>query len=797
MHFMMNKLLMVMSAFGLAAVPALAGTGAVWPDGLSHEMNTLVAFRADFESPEDGGCLDLTAWYSYRILLNGAFVAHGPARGPEGVFRRDRIRLSFRPGVNHLQIEVAGYNCRNYYQMRQPPFLMAEVRSSDGSLLAATGRDFRAFLLPRVQKVPRYSYQRTFSEAYVVPGIEKGPLKLVSVPRPMVIERGADYPAYEFNGRMAPLSFSSVREDPSRPVPDVRYVNLPSENDWMDGFDLTNLTVNSFATACRLVHDGRRAATTAEKAMTSFPLVSGRSAVFDNGLNDTGFFGLEVSVETPGRLFVTFDEVLTDGEVGGVNRCFHTCNAVVWDFTERGTYRVETFEPYTLRYLETSVLSGQMRVSSPTFRSYKNAAAGRVSFKSSDPVLDGVFAAGVESFRQNAVDVLTDCPSRERAGWNCDSYFTASAATLLTGGTVCERLHLENFAVPDRYERFSLGVLPSCYPADSESCFIPNWSMWFVLQLEEYLGRSGDRHLADRLQPHVIHAVEAFWKYRNSDGLLENMPGAFYVGYGRPNELRKDVNYPTCMLWAEMLDACNRLYGRPDLAEEAKRVRREVLRQSWTGTWFCDNAVRQSDGSLKLSGECTETCQYYAFFFKVATPETHSVLWRTLLDDFGPRRFSVDRKTLKSHPDIWVSDLFVGDFLRLKLLERAGLAERLLDESKIYFSYMAERTGTLWELFGPTWSCCHGFCSYVTRSILRGAVGLLDVDHVRKTVMFAAGDPLQVPCDVSLPLDGGTLSISCARENGAARRTVSVPAGWRFSEEQENTQARQGERSQR
>ena len=46
------------------------------------------------------------------------------------------------------------------------------------------------------------------------------------------------------------------------------------------------------------------------------------------------------------------------------------------------------------------------------------------------PVLNGneklqkIAAAAVESYRQNAVDLFTDCPSRERAGWLCDSFFT-------------------------------------------------------------------------------------------------------------------------------------------------------------------------------------------------------------------------------------------------------------------------------------------------------------------------------------------------------------------------------------
>ena len=66
-------------------------TKSVWPEGLADEMNTLVAFRAQIAAPADAteAWLDLVAWYSYRVTLNGQFVAFGPARGPKGLFRPD------------------------------------------------------------------------------------------------------------------------------------------------------------------------------------------------------------------------------------------------------------------------------------------------------------------------------------------------------------------------------------------------------------------------------------------------------------------------------------------------------------------------------------------------------------------------------------------------------------------------------------------------------------------------------------------------------------------------------------
>ena len=76
--------------------------------------------------------------------------------------------------MNVVAFEVAGYNINSFYLLDQPSFLQAEVVAGD-EVLAATGEDGKPFeagvLGERVQKVQRYSFQRTFSEVYrLAPG---------------------------------------------------------------------------------------------------------------------------------------------------------------------------------------------------------------------------------------------------------------------------------------------------------------------------------------------------------------------------------------------------------------------------------------------------------------------------------------------------------------------------------------------------------------------------------------------------------------------------------------------------
>lgn len=136
------------------------------------------------------------------------------------------------------------------------------------------------------------------------------------------------------------------------------------------------------------------------------------------------------------------------------------------------------------------------------------------------------------------------------------------------------------------------------------------------------------------------------------------------------------LNYPTNMIYAAALDSAARLYDMPELAEKAGRMRESIRKQSFDGTFFVDNALRKEDGKLEVTTNRTEACQYYAFYFGVATTESHPELWRTLVEDFGP-----GRKKTKAHPEIHPANFLFGNVLRLELLSRDGRARQLLDES--------------------------------------------------------------------------------------------------------------------
>lgn len=778
----------VWTLFAGAAVPSFTTAKPVWPTGRETRMNDFVGFRATFDAPAGAkAVLRVTGTSVYRIRFNGQYAGYGPARAAKGFFRVDEWPLAsyVKAGKNVLAIEVSAYNCNNFYVPDQPAFLQAEVLV-DGRVVAATGAGsaFEAFDLPRVQKVSRFSFQRAFAEYYrLTPGFDAwttggsasgAPLALAVQPARKLVERIAPLPELAVTRTLRPVEATAVRRmdklahyNANRCVDTI---NPP----YFKGFPVAELDLNMWRELQHLEIADRKPL--AADAAAAWP-ISASGVLFDNGFEDTGFPGLKVRCTKPGRLWVTFDEVLENGKVDPVR--FGVSNAVAWDLTP-GEYDLEAFEAYSFRYLHVYTVDGAMEISNLYLRDYKNPTARRAKFRSSDKDLDKIFVAARETFAQNAVDVFTDCPSRERAGWLCDSFFTARASHLFTGSTDMERLFVQNYLLPESFDDIPAGMLPMCYPSDhTDGVYIPNWAMWFVIELDEYLVRSGDRATVDALKPRMVALIDFLKKYKNADGLLEKLPSWVFVEWSHANKLVQDVNYPSNMTWAEVLDCMDRLYVMPELAAEAKRVRETVRRQSWNGTWFCDNAVRQKDGTLKLSGECTETCQYYAFMFKTATLETHPALWKTLLDDFGPKRFAADRKTLLSHKEIWPSNAFIGNYLRLELLSRHGLSARLLEETKGYFTYMADRTGTLWENDGASASCNHGFASHAAVFYVKNVLGVRNIDRAAKTVTAAppAGLALE-SCEATLPLPDGEIVYGWKKVDGKPVVTFRAPAGW-------------------
>ena len=208
--------------------------------------------------------------------------------------------------------------------------------------------------------------------------------------------------------------------------------------------------------------------------------------------------------------------------------------------------------------------------------------------------------------------------------------------------------------------------------------------MWYVLQLEQYYKRTADRELVDMAKDKLMKLYNYFESKRNSDGLLENLESWVFIEWSKANDFVQDVSFPSNMIYTKMLRALGTLYGG-DFAKEADEIAETIRKQSYFDGFFHDHAVRENGKLTVKEADITETCQYYAFFTGVATPETHSELWNVLLNDFGP-----DREERGLWKEIYPSNAFIGNYLRLCLLEREGETRKLLDNIEGYYNKLIE-----------------------------------------------------------------------------------------------------------
>jgi alpha-L-rhamnosidase len=255
---------------------------------------------------------------------------------------------------------------------------------------------------------------------------------------------------------------------------------------------------------------------------------------------------------------------------------------------------------------------------------------------------------------------------------------------------------------------------------------------------------------------------------------LEKLDSWVFVEWSAANDFVQDVNYPTNMLYAAALAAAGRLYAVNEWTREAGAIHRKIREHSNDRLFFSDRAVR-TDGRLEVQDDVTEVCQYFAFYFGTATPQTHVRLWHELLHRFGPQR---QDKNL--YPDVHQANAFIGNYLRLELLSSYGQIDQLAREMKQYFVYMAEKTGTLWENVNATASCNHGFASHVVHVLYRDILGVYNIDPRTRIVELRFSVLSLEACEGQIPVGDDVVRLAWRKENGKMMYNLTLPVGYSY-----------------
>lgn len=704
----------------------------IWGSGLEEEKNITLGLYKKVTAKTGKAVLAVATSGFYKVFLNGKFLFFGPARCAHGYYRADEIAIDLKEGDNHIAIQVVNYFINSFYLPCQRGFIQAEL-TENGVLLAATGVDTNDFKLvqlnERIKKIQRYSYQRPFAEAYNLTedfsgwycgkfGTNVSKIKTVLTEEKNILKRNIplnkfteSYPEFKVGhgtviGGQKPEVYKKDRS--------LKYINDPERGN-LQGFYENELDVHL---SDEIQEFSSRKFFKEKNSYEGMTELKGESfEILSFPCEKTGFITADIECSLEGTLYFMVDEILdADGDVDPLR--MECCNAVKLNF-EKGSYRFMSAEPMGFKYIKILCSKGEFLIKDIHITETVCPQPILNNYQSKDTDLNKILNAARETFIQNSFDIFTDCPTRERAGWLCDSYFLGRSEYEFTGSNLIERNFLENYMLPESFENIPYGMVPMCYPADQgKRGFIPNWAMWLILELEDYAKRSEDVELIISFKSKIYKLLSWFSKYENSDGLLERLSGWVFVEWSKANDFTQDINFPSNMLYARALEGVSNLYSDAGLLKKADKLKETIRNRAFDGEFFIDNEVYKDGAPVKTENR-TETCQYYAFFTGVATPKLYPELWSKLKNEFGP-----DRKKSGLYQEIYPSNAFIGNFLRLSLLEQNGIYGQLLREIKGYFLYMAETTGTLWEHIDTHASCNHGFASYVAYLIRMAEQGL-------------------------------------------------------------------------
>ncbi len=672
--------------------------------GVQGKLNGYSAYKTTLKNIEDA-TLKVAAFDFYRLTVNGKFLGFGPARAAKGFARVDEYSLTglnSKNGENTIVLELLSYKNHSLSVALQPSFIICEV-VKNGKVIAATGENFSACAPEtKIENTQRYSYQRHFTECYDYTrgGVfdEKFKRETEEVSADVTfIERVAPYPNYGAVSLSGGIKGGFLKDGVSAdPRECCRFKEWGTYDDvCLKPFDYINRAKFDFC----------------DKTLKlPITIEENEAALFDFLKVYAGFIGLKIHAETAATVYVGFSETHVDNDFKYLDD--GTLNAMAITVSGGETIDFYSIEPYSLRSLVVLSTEGSVTISGVSVMKFEHYSPD-IKRDYKDETLNLIYESAVRSFLHNAVDLFTDCPSRERAGWLCDSYFSAITERFLFNESRVEKAFLQNYLLYKNDGEYEDGVIPMCYPSDAEISgnYIPQWTMWFILEVHDYIFKRDNLSEKAEFCDKVKGLLKYFERYENEDGLLENLPKWNFIEWSDANKWTKDVSYPTNFLYAETLRRAADIVGDKTLKAKAEKIAAAAIKQSFNGEVFFDHAVREN-GKLVLQSDCSEICQYYAAFF--AGIDVKNDKKYVKLYDLITRVFAADRK---SRPEIIKIDMFIGVYMRLLTLLKLGEYDLVLKCVTAYFGEMGKTTRTLWEHSHGRASKNHGFASFAAYAL--------------------------------------------------------------------------------
>lgn len=364
------------------------------------------------------------------------------------------------------------------------------------------------------------------------------------------------------------------------------------------------------------------------------------------------------------------------------------------------------------RYFEITGYSGWLRTEDIEVVCAGTPLGDEGSFECSDPLVNAMFAAAMNTQRNNVLGQIVDCPHREQAQYLADTDLQAEVLTVCFEAGAALRKTLTDFADAMLEDGSFPFVAPGNFERPEFHIQIPEWDLHYVSLLWKVCFTYDDRSILKRCYPVAERLMSAVWERRDRvTGLLPQHENGWHIS---------DWPYPTIdhgglfltvyqLKAYEALQTVARLAdwaGKPDAAEFFLKAA-ETLRTSMRRHLYDGKKRRWRDSSE--SACCSQGTNALACRIGLVPPSRRSSLLHGLSREWTAR-------TVLSLP------LF-------RLLFEEGKAERayqwLTRKEAPGWGYMImQGSKTMWEGFDDIESHSHAWNGYPARLLLDYIAGI-------------------------------------------------------------------------
>lgn len=767
----------------------------IWPEAYMYLLNHFAQFRYDFDLKKIPGKAPffITADKSYRLYVNGSYVCRGPARGYQSHWPFDEIDIKkyLKSGKNWISIEAytPGISTFQYLHYTKAGMICAakwgafEIHS-----------DVKTWKMRRASaynvETARLSIQLDFQEDFNASEDDRSWIFSAEEPKEwraeyfpvgghQVLSTPFGQPPYD---SVEPRGIPMLREEIIKPAVVTSTGVGNCSGDYKTCKNISWHFIDNEFPSVKKWENGSAVKTVSAKDFLEITIVPAGKGKFRSITVDMGKFAV-------GNLIVDVDGAIGEeildfqyhqclrGEVPAFIKPGDACLIAMAGRLRlaKGSTRHEFYHTIGSRHF--SIVARDVTKTLKIKLSLRTAYypfTMKGSFRSSDNILNDIYAICKHTQQICSIDAYVDTPWREQAQWWGDARVQAANTFHIDGDARLLARGIHSIAG----QRAPQGLTYGHAPTSSGWCILPDFSLTWILTIWDYYWQTGNLKIFHEQHLRIKEILGYFEspEVRDENGLLAYDP-RFWL-FEDWSTLPKE-RVPTFLnLWhlitleyyAKLLKAAGKNTDLRKVSAEIDSRRKLIENKLFDNKagLFC--ACLEKNG--KQSGNPSVHDQVMALMLNLK-PEFHENMIEKRILPY----LKLEKASWPVPSAFWATYVF-------ETMGRLGYGNEVIKFIREKWSPMLS-TGTTWE--GFEWSgtkggsCSHAWSAHPAFHFVNILAGIRQLAPAWGSVEFAPQFVDEIDfAEASVPSPKGEIKARWERKGGKINATVKIPSGMKL-----------------